>query len=101
MMLDHAAACTEMERYLFDLNGYLVLEGALSADEVAEPATRCWTGCRTQKPGEWRGNVHGHNFTGGHEGLNLQQIYEAGPSFERLIDHPSWIAKVVAFHRHG
>ena len=95
-MLDHAAACTEMERYLFDLNGYLVLEGALSADEVAA-CNEVLDRLQDTQPGEWRGNVHGHNFTGAHEGLNLQQIYEAGPPFERLIDHPSWIAKVVHF----
>jgi len=47
------------------------------------------------KPGQWQGRVHGHNFTGSHEGLNLQQIYEAGPAFERMIDHPSWIDKVI------
>ncbi len=65
--------CIAMERYLFDLNGFIVLKGALSSDEVA--------GCncildeiQDMEPGEWRGNVHGHSFTGAHEGLSLQQI---------------------------
>ena len=62
-MLDHAAACTEMERYLFDLNGYLVLEGALTADEVAA-CNGVLDRLQDTQPGEWRGNVHGHNFTG-------------------------------------
>ena len=87
---------TEMDRYLFDLNGYLVIRGALSETEV----TYC-NGSLDEmqdcKPGEWRGRVQGHNFTGHHEGLNLQQIYEAGAAWERLIDHPSWIAKVTHF----
>jgi hypothetical protein len=29
------AGLTDMERYLFDLNGYLILRGALSLQEVA------------------------------------------------------------------
>ena len=90
------APCTDMERYLFDLNGYLVLRGALSASEVAA-CNAILDELEDTAPGEWRGRVQGHNFTGPHEGLNLQQIYEAGPAFERLIDHPSWIAKVVHF----
>lgn len=43
------------------------------------------------------------------EGLNLQQIYEAGKPFEKLIDHPSWINHMLEFvggdgtfdHQHG
>jgi hypothetical protein len=31
------------------------------------------------------------------DGLNLQQIYEAGDPFERLIDHPSYVGKVRHF----
>lgn len=89
-----AEPCSDMERYLFDLNGYIVLKGALSGDEVAA-CNVVLDALQDAGPGEWRGYVHGHNFTGAHEGLNLQQIYEAGPPFEALIDHPSWIAKVT------
>lgn len=87
---------TEMERYLFDLKGFLVLKGALSPAEVAACNATLDT-LQDSQPGQWHGHVHGHNFTGSHEGLNLQQIYEAGPAFERLIDHPSWIDKVIYF----
>jgi hypothetical protein len=31
------------------------------------------------------------------DGLNLQQIYEAGEPFERLIDHPSWFERMKFF----
>ena len=48
------------------------------------------------KPGEWNGYVHGHTY-GDEEGLNLQQIYEGGEPFEKLIDHPAWIEKVKYF----
>ena len=34
---------------------------------------------------------------GDDEGLNLQQIYEGGEPFERLIDHGAWIDKVKCF----
>ena len=88
--------CTAMERYLFDLNGFIVLKGALSSDEVAN-CNCILDELQDMEPGEWRGNVHGHSFTGAHEGLNLQQIYEAGPAFERLIDHPSWIDRITHF----
>jgi hypothetical protein len=44
--------------------------------------------------GQWVGAVQAHTF-GGDDGLNLQQIYEAGPAFEQLIDHPAWYGKVL------
>ncbi|WP_421723585.1 phytanoyl-CoA dioxygenase family protein [Bauldia sp.] len=91
-----SGAVSEMERYLFDLKGFLILKGALSPDEVAACNT-VLDELQDCAAGEWRGHVHGHNFTGSHEGLNLQQIYESGPAFERLIDHPSWIDKVIHF----
>ena len=45
----------------------------------------------TMQPGDWWGRVHGHSY-GGHweDGLNLQQIYEAGEPFERLLGAENW-----------
>ena len=86
---------TNREQYFFDLNGYLILRGALSADEVAA----CNAAIDAMLPiaeEEWIGYVHGHSFKD-NDGINLQQIYEGGPAFERLIDHPSWIEKVKHF----
>lgn len=86
---------SDLELYLFDLRGYLILENALTPQEV----TALNAGVDAILPlkrGEWAGYVHGHAF-GETDGLNLQQIYEAGPAFEALIDHPSWIEKVKAF----
>ena len=80
---------TELERYLFDLRGYLVLRNAL--DEAELRALN--SGIDALLPlevGEWKGYVHGHNYRD-NDGLNLQQIYEGGEAFEGLIDHPSWI----------
>ncbi len=86
---------TELDIYLFDLRGYLVLEDALSAQEVAD-LNAILDGVPEVQQGEWWGNVHAHSF-GTTDGLNLQQIYEAGEPFEKLIDHPAWIAKVKHF----
>lgn len=86
---------TEMEIYLFDLRGYVVLKNALSQDEVAA-LNGSIDSMLPIEHGAWHGHVHAHNF-GTRDGLNLQQIYEAGEPWERLIDHPSWIEKVKHF----
>ncbi len=85
----------DREIYFFDLNGFLVLRGALSQQEVAEINAGI-DALLPMQPGEWNGYVHGHNF-GDNDGLNLQQIYEGGAAFEALIDHPAWIEKVKFF----
>lgn len=90
---------TPMERYLFDLRGFLVLRNVIAPDHVAElNAILDQMLDLTPKlsKGEWYGNVHVHSF-GGTDGVNFQQIYEAGESFERLIDNPKWIEKVKCF----
>lgn len=98
---------TELERYLFDLNGYIVVKNALKKSEV-NACNKIIDKLKNLKNGEWQGYIHGHNY-GGKEGLNLQQIYEAGKPFEKLIDHPSWIHLMLEFvggkgtfdHNHG
>ncbi len=98
---------TELEKYLFDLNGYIILKKAISSKELKE-CNRIIDNLKNLKNGEWHNYVHGHNY-GGKEGLNLQQIYEAGKPFEKFIDHPSWINHMLEFvggkgtfdHQHG
>ena len=98
---------TDLENYLFDLRGYLLLEQVLSADEVKD-LNDCLDAIPPLEPGDWYGHVHAHTY-GTVDGLNLQQIYEAGEPFERMIDHPSWIDKIKHFvgaegsfdHHHG
>ncbi len=84
------------EIYAFDLNGFLVLKGAISKEKV-EACNAILDDLRDVKPGTWKGFVHGHFFSSAKEGLNLQQIYEAGEPFEWLITNPSWIEKVKYF----
>ena len=76
---------SEMDAYHFDLLGYVRLEGALNADEVAA-LNGCIDAIPPLESGQWYGYVHGHNFEP-NDGINYQQIYEAGEPFERLIDH--------------
>jgi len=90
---------TDRDRFFFDLNGFLVLKGVLDADHLAAINARLDEYMAMTPPlqsNEWIGAVHAHTYTGT-EGLNLQQIYEAGEPFERLIDHPAWIEKVKTF----
>ena len=96
-----------IEKYLFDLNGYIIIKKAISPKEVKD-CNKIIDDLKNLKNGEWNGYVHGHNY-GGKEGLNLQQIYESGKPFEKLIDHPSWIHHMQEFvggkgtfdHQHG
>ena len=86
---------SDRDIFFFDLRGYLLLKQALSAEEVAE-INAILDEAPPLEPGQWWGHVHAHWYND-NDGLNLQQIYEAGEPFERLIDHPSWIDKVKCF----
>jgi hypothetical protein len=86
---------TDLEIYLFDLRGYLLLEGALTSQEVADLNAGI-DAIPPLQPGEWYGYLHAHQY-GKTDGLNFQQIYEAGEPFEQLIDHPAWIEKIKYF----
>ena len=86
---------TARDVYFFDLQGYLHLRGALTAAEV-RACNDCLDAIPPLAVGDWHGYVHGHTF-GDHDGLNYQQIYEAGRPFEELIDHPAWFDKARHF----
>ncbi|MEO8395944.1 MAG: phytanoyl-CoA dioxygenase family protein [Chloroflexota bacterium] len=86
---------TDLDNYLFDLRGYLLLEGALSPEEVAALNA----GIDAILPinaGEWDGYIYVPT-SNDKDGITLQQIYEGGAAFEKLIDHPSWTDKVKHF----
>jgi len=94
-----AQAVTEHEKYFFDLNGYIILRGAVDADHVAAMNAILDSFIEMDPPlehGEWVGGMHCHTYSG-NEGFNFQQVYETGEPFERLIDHPAWIEKVKTF----
>ncbi len=80
---------TPLDDYLFDLRGYIVLEGA------AEPAllddlNRAFDAFPPLQRGEWWGNAQRRDYTD-ETGYELHNCVEAGEPFERLIDHPAWI----------
>lgn len=86
---------TDMDKYLFDLQGFLHLRGALSPDEV-KSLNACLDQVPDLQPNEWWGYVH-REPTQDSRGIALQQVYELGEPFEQLIDHPAWIDKVKFF----
>jgi hypothetical protein len=86
---------SKMDEYLFDLQGYLVLKGAVSPTHIAELNTALEAIPRID-PGQWYGYVHREDFEAS-RGIAFQQIYEAGEPFERLIDHPAWIDHMKTF----
>ena len=85
---------TELEKYLFDLNGFIILENALSQEEVAA-LNASVDALLPMENDTWDGYIHATD-NGANIGINLQQIYEA-PPFDTLIDHPSWIEHVKLF----
>lgn len=100
---------SQMDDYLFDLKGYLILEQAVSPAEVSA-LNECLDSIPPLEKGQWHGHVHCQDTDQPEKfGINLQQIYEAGPPFESLIDHPSWIERVKRYvggegtfdHQHG
>ena len=76
---------SDLDVYLFDLRGYLHLEGALTNGEVTA-LNGCLDEIPSLKPGEWYGHINGHSYGDVTSGINYQQIYEAGEPFEKLID---------------
>ncbi len=90
-----AAPPDALETFLFDLNGFIIVRRALDPGEVAA-GNASLDRLQHLRMGEWAGHVHAHTF-GGREGLNLQQIYEGGAIWERLVDHPAYIEKVRSF----
>ena len=86
---------TELEDYRFDLQGYLVLENAITKTEV-DSLNAGIDALLPMEPQEWQGHVHRHD-RGGSSHMHLQNIYEAGKPFEALIDHPSWIDYIIRY----
>ncbi len=83
----------KQQDYLFDLHGYLILRGAIEADDLHE--MNQWVDAHAayvddpMRPERWIGHVELHSY-GKDDGVNFQNIIEGAPVFERLIDHPAW-----------
>lgn len=81
-----------IEEYLFDLRGYMILRDALPADHVAS-INRWIDQLPELESGQWMGGVEVHSYRG-IDGMNLQHLFEAGDEFSSLIDHPAWIDRI-------
>jgi hypothetical protein len=83
----------DMDDYLFDLRGYVIIPNAIDAALLADlnaafdgfPKDLAWK--------SWWGDVQRLD-NNGPAGLELQNIVHAGKPFETLIDHPSWAPKL-------
>src|SRR5260370_38710058 len=72
---------SEVERFMFDTAGYLVIPEALTAKEVSD----CLEAAK-----------RAHAPFGSNEWRQLGAVYEQEPDIEKLIDHPSVFPKVRA-----
>ena len=94
----------ELQDYLFDLQGYLVLENAISKDDLEkmnEWIDAHWhyvedpwqeNGDNKRMP-RWIGHIETHTYNI-ENGVNFQNIIEGGDVFQKLIDHPAWVGLV-------
>lgn len=96
VMFPDARRPTDVEEYLFDLQGFIVLRGALSREEVQAGNMVVDRIPRSIPRDGWFGYVHREDHPE-HRGISYQQIYEGGEAFEALIDHPSYINYVLRF----
>ncbi|MEM1213566.1 MAG: phytanoyl-CoA dioxygenase family protein [Planctomycetota bacterium] len=95
---------TDAERdYLFDLRGFDIIRGALTPKQLA--AINAFVDANDPEqldPGQWIGHVETHRYDlTARDGLNFQNVIEAGPAFEQCIDHPAWVDRVQRYIAHG
>jgi len=94
--LPEARIPSDLDEYLFDLQGFLIMRALLSTAEVADANARIDEIPHSLPRGGWHGWVQRENHPE-HRGTSYQQVYELGGTFERLIDHPAYINYVLRF----
>ncbi len=80
---------TDLDDFLFDLRGFLVIEKAVEPELVAELNT-AFDHFPPLQRNEWWGNAQRRDYTG-ETGFELHNCVEVGAPFEKLIDHPGYI----------
>ncbi|WP_433304071.1 phytanoyl-CoA dioxygenase family protein [Actinoplanes sp. CA-030573] len=80
----------DLADFLFDLNGYLVLEQAVSTDLLDRLDREFGAFPRDLPRGGWYRGAQRHDYTP-ETGYELHQAVAVGGPFAELIDHPSWI----------
>ncbi len=82
-----------LDDFMFDLNGYLILKKAASADLLARLNAAFDAFPKDLPLGGWLGGAQRRDYTP-ETGLELHQAVTLGGSFTEMIDHPSWIEYV-------
>ena len=80
-------AAHDLQDYLFDLNGYLILENVIAPDHL-EALNSGFDSFADLGFREWWGDVQRLD-NNARAGMELQNIVHAGKPFEDLIDHPA------------
>lgn len=78
-----------LDDFMFDLRGFVILEKAVDPTYLAE-LNKAFDNFPPIERGAWWGNAQRRDYTG-ETGFELHNVVEVGESFERMIDHPSWI----------
>ena len=94
-LVSDARVPSALEEYLFDLNGFILIRGALSPEEIAACNNAVNDIPRTLPRLGWHGFVQREDHSE-HRGISYQQVYELEP-FSKLIDHPNIINYVARF----
>src|SRR4051812_42024250 len=74
---------TDMERFMFECFGYIVIEDVLSPEEVQDTLEAA----KRLHQGKLAGKLH-----------QIGAGFEQEPALERLIDHPAFLPKVRALY---
>jgi hypothetical protein len=82
----------DLQDYLFDLRGYIILKNAVSIDLVNR-LNQAIDPFLDMEFLDWRGNVQRFD-NNGVAGMELQNIVEGGEPFEEMIDHPAWVERL-------
>jgi ectoine hydroxylase-related dioxygenase (phytanoyl-CoA dioxygenase family) len=80
----------DLQDFMFDLNGYLILKNAVDADLLARLNAEFDAFPPDLKSGDWYRGSQRRDYTP-ETGLELHNAVELGGPFEELVDHPSWI----------
>jgi ectoine hydroxylase-related dioxygenase (phytanoyl-CoA dioxygenase family) len=94
--VDKQTNAIDLIDYMFDLNGFAILRNAADAGLLAELNAAFDGFPQDLEFGQWWGNMQRLDNNGA-AGMELQNIVEAAAPFEKLIDHPSWVDRLLRY----
>ena len=86
---DQCLQPSALDDYHFDLNGFVIVKGVLSAAEL-DGLNSAFDSFPPIPAGEWTGNSQRRDYTPD-TGYELHNCLEYSPAFDPLIDHRGWI----------